>query len=171
MKKVHTILAFSTAITCSTLHAEVIPVDVDISATTGDLTYVNLTGFATGSYDTETEQLNFSGGWSTDQGLSVTADWSVEGLTGTATYTACELSIGSCSGQLPLDQALTMDLTLNSVDESGSGSLHENISWENALGSTAFTMFYDVTPVPVPAAAWLFSSAVLALFGLRRRQA
>ncbi|MEW6331653.1 MAG: PEP-CTERM sorting domain-containing protein [Pseudomonadota bacterium] len=36
--------------------------------------------------------------------------------------------------------------------------------------SVSFTSNFDVTPVPVPAAVWLFGSGLLGLFGLSRRK-
>lgn len=160
-----------------TAHADIIPINVAISGTTGQLAYVDLNGSATGTYNSETGSLQFSGGWS-NATVAITADWVIDGLSGTKTYSSCEQQVSSlvslCSGlpgspaPFPIGDPLSMDVTLNDVNNSGNGQVREWIEGGGDFSTPGYTLFYEVTAVPVPAAAWLFGSALVGVFGLRR---
>lgn len=53
--------------------------------------------------------------------------------------------------------------------ETGSSLLGPN-NWNLVFGSGAQLQAVDVTPIPVPAAVWLFGSALLGLVGVARRK-
>jgi len=60
---------------------------------------------------------------------------------------------------------------LNSVDTYAFFNPSNGMWIEDPTSDFAFQIMGDVSPVPVPAAAWLFGSALLGFFGFSRRKA
>ncbi|WP_101759570.1 hypothetical protein [Oceanicoccus sp. KOV_DT_Chl] len=146
------------------LRAEIIPVNVEIGATTTMAAVEDLFGTGAGTYDSLTGAIEFSGSWDSLT-TTASAEWVINELTGTINYSSCELAIlpgigidcGAPLGELPID------VVLNTVDSTGNGDIHY---W--AAGGNSYKMFMSVTSVPLPATAWLFGSSVLALLGVKR---
>ncbi|MES2546094.1 MAG: VPLPA-CTERM sorting domain-containing protein [Pseudomonadota bacterium] len=109
------------------------------------------------------------------------ADGEVDIIQGFETSTSTWANIGTLNGANDIYSFTTFDLGANWADEIGSGlqvrilidTLDEG--WLVTLAKSVLTT--DGAPignpnpgaVPVPAAAWLFGSAVLGFFGMRRK--
>ena len=166
MKTARILLAISALTACHLSQAATVPINVTISATTGQLPFVDLNGSATGTYDIDTGELAFTGGW-TSLELEITGTWHKEGLadSGIKTYTSCQQNIVSlinlCEAY-PLNTALSWNTAIRDND----GVLMENIQ----TGANNYTIFYEVKTVPVPTAAWLFGSAIIGLVNIGRKR-
>ncbi len=122
-------------------------------------------GFMTGSLSGSYFDADNSGGAS----LSIN-DWDglIDGATrmnlftfaGPCFGTGCSAAIGTVSeGPTPFTGAVSSTI-----------GIHMNISL-SAGDSASFNTSFEVTPVPIPAALWLFGTGLLALFGFSRRRA
>lgn len=141
----------------------------------------SLFGSATGTYDDVTEIMNLTfaqevtsngffgiGQGVADQtGVSV---WDFAANTGTNTVNTCVNSSGNSCNQVPVGEPQTLqsltDINFNTMTFTATSF------YLVATTTTNWTITsYTPQVVPVPAAAWLFGSALLGLTGLKRRKA
>lgn len=84
---------------------------------------------------------------------------SLFGFAGPCIGTGCSVTLGE----------ITDGPTLYSGDVNSTIGIHMNFSL-SAGDTVTFDTLFDVTPVPVPAAVWLFGSGLLGLVGVARRK-
>ena len=138
-------------------------IDVTVQAFGGSYnsSYWEATG--AGTYNTETTEILYTSVGSGVVGsdyIEATTEARALGLIAEYTMIACTSEANYlCSSVGGSQQAIGI---ANTVDESGSGYLVANYS-----GLTTTT---QISPVPLPAAAWLFGSALLGLIGYSKRK-
>lgn len=187
MKK---ILLVSALVSCvSVAQAAVIAVTVDINGTAYATADSTITGTATGTYDNVTGEFSFTGTYnSVSQYSNYSADaiWTGSGLSATQENTSCTHNSGivnACNGlasfnvpPLPINSPYDIGLEQNTLDAGGNGILYSNYLVNEGQTSEAnYQVTYTITggpvpEVPVPAAAWLFGSALVGLSGLAKRK-
>lgn len=173
-----------TAAISSVANAALYDVSVIIDGVVSGALDGTVSGMAVGTFDSQTNDLLFSGAYNlvvpSIADITVGTDWVVNGLNGTQTGTSCSSS-GSfdlCAGipafnipPFPLNTPADMGLTVNTVSN-GSGLLTAGFTLGSGSNLTYVDISYSLvgSPVPVPAAAWLFGSALLGLVGAGRRR-
>lgn len=190
IKSLSTISALCAAVAFSaTTQAAIYDVDIAIGGNlSGGTLTGTVTGSATGTYNSATGDILFSGSYDTvvpgTTDILIGATGAINGLTGSLTNTSCTLNSGLdlCSGlpalgvpAVPLNAPQALQLTTNNVDAIGDGTLTSVLALSSgslsANADITFTLSNStpVSSVPVPAAAWLFGSALLGLTGIRRK--
>lgn len=167
----------------SASQAALISVNIDVAGTIAGLAAGTSNGAYSGTYNDATGQILASGTTNpltayTDATVGSSID--VTGLVGTNTVTSCtnngapliDLCLGNVGYGVPaINDSIgipsAMPLTSNSVDSSGNG-VFTTVDMSNPSATVSLT--YTVAAVPVPAAAWLFGSALLGLTGVARRR-
>lgn len=189
MRNITKMLAASAlAVAASASQATVYDVTVGVTGTISGSLTGTVSGTATGTFDSATNALVFNG----DLGLSVPSitdltvgtSWAANGLTGNQTYTSCHFNSGAfdlCAGvpsinlpPLTLNTPIDMGLTSNSVVD-GNGVMTAAYVFGSGTSGANLDVTYNVTgtpvsSVPVPAAAWLFGSALVGLCGVGRKR-
>jgi len=163
--------------------AAIIPVNISVAGTIAGAAAGTSNGTYTGTYNDATGQILASGSINpltayTNAIIGTNID--VTDLTGTSTVTSCssapgvfiDLCAGNAGYGVPptnIGDVSSMPITVNTVDSSGNGSFTTVSVSANATVTSVYTVA-AVTEVPVPAAAWLFGSAILGLVGVARRR-
>lgn len=166
--------------------ADIIDLDILISGSFANSALSGtVDGLATGTFDSDTGDISFTGLYDLNipgiANLSFDAMGQVNGLTGIFSNTDCTLNSGLdlCNGvpllgipAFPVNTPLDLTFTSNSVDILGNGVIQSLFSagdeYDPLAGDITFTLTGEA--VPVPAAAWLFGSALIAMFGAKRRK-
>lgn len=170
----------------SVSQAAVVAITVDISGTAYATSNSAIIGTATGTYDNVTGQFTFNGTYNAASGFSnydADAIWTGTGLSATQENTSCTHNSGlvnACAGlaaygvpPLPINAPYDIGLASNSLDAGGNGVLYSDYVVNVGTSAEAnYQVTYTISgsPVPVPAAAWLFGSAVLGLVGVGRKR-
>jgi len=111
-------------------------------------------------------------------GLDITWGYTLDTTTGVGSFTSasCEQADGYTKGTAlcGLFGIMTGALAPLSATEAfpgaSGGSWDFDLTVDIGNGAVDYNFDHDVSAVPLPAAAWLFGSAVLGLAGVRRRQ-
>lgn len=180
-------VAASALLSLTTLsQAAIIPVSVDIAGTAYATANSVIVGTATGTYDSVSGVFTVSGSYNADSGFSdydADATWTGSGLSVTQENTSCTNNGGllnACLGlaaynvpPLLLNTPYDIGVTTNTLDAGGNGILFSDYMVNvGTAGEANYQVTYTFTgqPVPVPAAAWLFGSALLGLVGVSRKR-
>ncbi len=174
MKKLATFAAASAlALSAGTASAAIIDVTAELSATITGIATGTQTGTGVGTYDTDTQILTLNMEYEVDttfgplqvlqdQTSIVIIDFSAAPIGGTNEITSC-VDNGTYAGcaAVPVGQVAfgTVAGTWEAFETTGS------FAGANTIQN------YTISAVPVPAAVWLFGSALLGLTGVTRRRA
>ncbi|ARN75742.1 VPLPA-CTERM sorting domain-containing protein [Oceanicoccus sagamiensis] len=170
-------------------YAAIIPINLTL---TGSFVYhdnpssnQHISGDATGTFDTETGDLQWDG--ITDYfitannfnylTLGYSAILPADDVFRSANRSCSSIDPNICpsitynvfvEGSTPADE---LDIWEVSIDQTGNGSIIYSDTYDpnDGLGSRTDAFTYTVSSVPVPAAAWLFGSAILGLVGVKRQ--
>ncbi|WP_101756745.1 hypothetical protein [Oceanicoccus sp. KOV_DT_Chl] len=127
----------------------------------------SVTGSAIGTYNTDTSQILFASESifvTQDYYGAITADVDITGTDGLINVTDCA-DLGGATNvclEIWMNYWLDYEVLSNSVNTDGFGGI--------TVSNYGAILTYNVAPVPVPAAAWLFSSALIGLAGLKRKK-
>jgi hypothetical protein len=147
----------------------------DIVAPASTATYDDVTGLLTmsvswfttaGVLRADTDIIDISAG-STDTGLSSWSNcWNIDGSPGCSFATASFEGVGQINFGLDLGSLVASDpaTSIAFTSITGSGSAQDPRTTEN------WVLTANVSAVPVPAAAWLFGSALVGLAGVGRKR-
>ena len=162
----NTIVALVLLLSAASVNAALIPINVEVTATQGAYGYQ---GSGIGTYNSDTTEMLFthSGSGFTFYG----GDYQLEvenvilGLLVREQALSCTpTDILLCTNVVDLYDWTDRQVTSNTVNEFGSGTVSGVISNEFYNAQTT----YSISPVPLPAAAWLFISAIAGLAGAKR---
>jgi hypothetical protein len=145
-----------------------IPINVEVTATQGPWGYQ---GSGIGTYNSDTTEMLFthSGSGFTFYGgdYQLEAEVEILGLLLREQALSCTpTDIFLCTNLVDLYDWTDRQVASNTVNEFGSGTVSGVISNEFYNAQTT----YNISPVPLPAAAWLFGSALLGLIGYSKRK-
>ena len=179
MKKISLILAISAA----SAQASALTYQLTDADTYADLTdYSSSTFVSSGASNTFSVYLESVGSTSYNQ-FTYSADWTFTAYNGT--LTAQNITCNSLDsaffcdsnalGGLQNENQLVFVDVLDTATQSplfGATTSAFDLSWNGQRGSVTWDwqLTFSPQPVPVPAAAWLFGSALVGLAGLKRKQ-
>lgn len=180
MKNITTVVSsLALSIAAATAQATVYDVTLDMSGSVSGGGGGSLFGTGVGTYDDATEIMTFTfdqevtsnGLFGIGKGVAQQVGDSVYNFatnSGTNTITGCSQISGSSCGFVPLDQPQTLQ-SLSDIDFNAMTFV--GVSKYQVATTTQNWTITSFTPqvVPVPAAAWLFGSALLGLVGVNRR--
>ena len=159
----------------SASQAALYDVSIDISGDISGNTTGTISGAATGTYDNISGDLVFTGSLETvipafNMDTIFGTEGTINGTSGSVVYTSCDPNGGNnFCGLTTLNSPLDVAFNSNTVDATGNGVITSVLSNGNSTSNITFSVSAaPVSSVPVPAAAWLFGSALLGLGGVRR---
>ena len=164
----NTMVALVLLLSAASVNAALIRVHAEVTAIAGSQPYQ---GYGVGTYNSDTTEMLFthSGSGFTFYG----GDYQLEvenvilGLLVREQALSCTpTDILLCTNVVDLYDWTDRQVASNTVNEFGSGTVSGVISNEFYNAQTT----YNISPVPLPAAAWLFGSALLGLIGYSRRK-
>jgi hypothetical protein len=164
----NTIVALVLLLSAASVNAALIPINVELTHIQGPWGYQ---GSGVGTYNSDTTEMLFtiSGSGFTAYGgdYQVEIESEILGLLVREQALSCTpTDIFLCTNLVDLYDWTDRQVASNTVNEFGSGTVSGVISNEWYTVQTT----YNISPVPLPAAAWLFGSALLGLIGYSRRK-
>jgi hypothetical protein len=164
----NTIVALVLLLSAASVNAALIPINVELTHIQGPWGYQ---GSGVGTYNSDTTEMLFtiSGSGFTAYGgdYQVEIESEILGLLVREQALSCTpTDIFLCTNLVDLYDWTDRQVASNTVNEFGSGTVSGVISNEFYNAQTT----YNISPVPLPAAAWLFGSALLGLIGYSRRK-
>jgi hypothetical protein len=161
----NTIVALVMLLSAASVNAALIPINVEVTHIQGAYGYQ---GYGVGTYNSDTTEMLFthSGSGFTfyggDHQLEIESE--ILGLLVREQALSCTpTDIFLCTNLVPYDWT-DRQVASNTVNEFGSGTVSGVIFNEFYNVQTT----YSISPVPLPAAAWLFISAIAGLAGAKR---
>jgi hypothetical protein len=161
----NTIVALVLLLSAASVNAALIPVNVEVTGIQDGYFYQ---GYGVGTYNIDTTEILV-----THSGAGVTfygGDYYLEGeteilglLVRERALSCAPTDIFLCTSGLSYEGA-DRQVASNTVNEFGSGTVIGVISNQFYTAQTT----YSISPVPLPAAAWLFISAIAGLAGAKR---
>ena len=170
------LLAFS-----SLAKSAIIPVNVELIGKDVNET-VNRTASGSGTYNSDTQLLSYDATMEyLDNGFNyLSIDYSYWGSNETdqqSVGTACQSPIDGFCSSVELNVLTNLPslgsyiFYSNTIDATGNGILTLHEEYDNGNGELVVDyLTVTVTSVPVPAAAWLFSSALISMVGFKRKK-
>jgi len=163
----NTIVALLLLLSAASVNAALIRVHAEVTAIVGSELFQ---GYGVGTYNSDTTEILFthSGAGGTQAGeYQLEAEVEILGLLLRERVLSCTpTDISTCS-LVNLYGWADRQVTSNTVNEFGFGTVSGVVS-SNQFYTAQTT--YNISPVPLPAAAWLFGSALLGLIGYSRRK-
>jgi hypothetical protein len=162
----NTIVALVLLLSAASVNAALIPINVELTHIQGPWGYQ---GSGVGTYNSDTTEMLFtiSGSGFTAYGgdYQVEIESEILGLLVREQALSCTpTDIFLCTNLVDLYDWTDRQVASNTVNEFGSGTVSGVISNEWYTVQTT----YNISPVPLPAAAWLFISAIAGLAGAKR---
>ena len=161
----NTIVALVLLLSAASVNAALIRVHAEVTAIAGSQPYQ---GYGVGTYNSDTTEILFthSGAGGTQAGeYQLEAEVEILGLLLRERVLSCTpTDISTCS-LVNLSGWADRQVTSNTVNEFGFGTVSGVVS-SNQFYTAQTT--YNISPVPLPAAAWLFISAIAGLAGAKR---
>ena len=163
----NTIVALVLLLSAASVNAALIPINVELTHIQGPWGYQ---GSGVGTYNSDTTEMLFtiSGSGFTAYGgdYQVEIESEILGLLVREQVLSCTPTDIFLCTTFNLYDWTERQVASNTVNEFGSGTISGVISNEFVNAQTT----YSISPVPLPAAAWLFGSALLGLIGYSKRK-
>ena len=161
----NTIVALVLLLSAASVNAALIPINVEVTVIEGAYGYQ---GYGVGTYNSDTTEMLFahSGGGFTFYGgdYQLEVESEILGLLVREQVLSCTPTDIFLCTTFNLYDWTERQVASNTVNEFGSGTVSGVISNEFYNAQTT----YSISPVPLPAAAWLFISAIAGLAGAKR---
>ena len=159
----NTMVALVLLLSAASVNAALIRVHAEVTAIAGSQPYQ---GYGVGTYNSDTTEILFTHSGAGGE-YQLEAEVEILGLLLRERVLSCTpTDISTCS-LVNLSGWADRQVTSNTVNEFGFGTVSGVVS-SNQFYTAQTT--YNISPVPLPAAAWLFGSALLGLIGYSKRK-